>query len=58
VRCLDCSLDRLADNVRQMRAGEGEFYDRWFAGMVGWMAREIEAHQDPDLVGEEPHAEY
>lgn len=44
--------------MRQLRAHEGPFYERYLAGLAAYVLREYEAQQDPDLAGEEPYAEY
>lgn len=58
IRCAPCAIARAGENMRQLRAHEGPFYERYLAGLAAYVLREYEAQQDPDLAGEEPYAEY
>lgn len=58
VRCVECSLDRHTQAALQIRAGSGEFYDRYLDGLAAFVLRRLEERQDPDLAGEEPYSEY
>lgn len=58
IRCAPCAVERAAENIRQLHARQGPFYDRYLAGLARYLMREIEAQQDPDLIGEEPYTEY
>lgn len=58
IRCAPCAIERAAQNMRQLRAKQGPFYDRYLAGLATYVMREYEALQDPDLVGDEPYVEY
>lgn len=38
-RCINCAIERSVENARQLRAGEGMFYERWAAGLARAAAR-------------------
>ena len=40
-RCLDCTLVVMVENIEQLRAKKGPYYDRWLLGMLNWVDREV-----------------
>jgi hypothetical protein len=58
VRCIDCSVVRVGEAARQIRAGKGPFYDRYLDGLAAYVLSRLEERQDPDLADEPPYVEY
>jgi hypothetical protein len=51
VRCINCSIDRHEEAVRQIRAGSGEHYEAWVAGLLRAMQKRKEKlDRESDLV--------
>lgn len=58
VRCIDCSIQRHIDAVVQIRAGFGEHYDKWLAGMQRAITRrQTSTVHDGSVLDNDPHAQ-
>jgi hypothetical protein len=54
VRCILCSIERSVENMRQLRAGKGAFYDKWAAGIAAAGRRAVvqsEANKESERQG-------
>jgi len=40
--CGKCRVRHLRENVEQIKKREGEYYEKWLAGMMKWMIKEYE----------------
>ena len=46
VRCINCSIERAVENMHQLRAKRGAFYDKWAARTAEAVAIEVKRAAD------------
>jgi len=47
--CIECSMKRLIENVRQLHEKKGPWYEKWRQGMISYVYRLIQARHEGNL---------